>query len=126
MPRHNHRHEPLPTDRLRGWHIRVNGSRIVLASWPCAGDSPDHAEVGAGDQCEDCGEPDTAFVWDGNNFKCACGAKYGIKPGGFLEVAPEPEPESGDDGPEVFTHPREDGRVAFYMRDRLALPRYAR
>lgn len=89
MPRPNR--EILRVDREYGWHIRVNGARIVLATWPALGDAPDHAELAAGDTCEGCGTTDQEFTWENTYFKCPCGCVYRIQAGGFLHLQPATE-----------------------------------
>lgn len=80
---------PAPIFVKPAHHIIVNGERLVLSHIPEAGKSPPLDEVGAGEQCENCGRTAVecldydpalaAFIC------CECGTVYEVKPGGYTE-----------------------------------------
>lgn len=88
---------PRPIGRA-SHHIIVNRERLVLRRGPLAGERPDLDEDGAGAQCEGCGRDIfEVLTWDSERevFVCDCGAKYGLRRGGYLSLRPRDD-EEGD------------------------------
>ena len=71
-------------------HIIVNDERLVLSHLPKRGEAPPLDEVGAGEQCDDCGYNvvDTLeYVTARKMFVCStCHSEYPVRDGGYIDT----------------------------------------